>query len=67
MQKLEKDLGVALFDRAKSKVELNENGRFFLGLVRGMLGDFDSCVERVRAFDRSRKTISVGSCAPAPL
>ena len=67
MQKLENDLGVPLFDRARSRISLNENGRFFLDIVRSLLSEADSCVERVRAFDRSRRTIAVGSCAPAPL
>ena len=67
MQKLENDLGVPLFDRARSRSSLNEHGRFFLDIVRRLLSVADSCWERVRAFDRSRRTIAVGSCAPAPL
>ena len=67
MQRLEQDLGVMLFDRRKSKISLNENGKFFLSLVEKLLDDSDGCVERIRAFDRSRSTISVGACAPAPL
>ena len=33
MQRLERDAGVTLFDRRKSKISLNENGKFLLSLV----------------------------------
>lgn len=72
MQKLENDLGVPLFDRARSRISLNGNGKFFLDLVRNLLSEADSCVERVRAFDaaagRSRSApaprLPFGKCCP---
>ncbi len=66
MQRLEEELGVALFDRAKSKVSLNENGRFFLGLCKKLTQDLEESVVRLREFDRRRRTVFVGACAPAP-
>lgn len=67
MRQLEQELGVPLFDRQKSKIALNENGKFFLELSEKLTDDFNASIERLRAFDRSRRTITVGSCAPAPL
>lgn len=67
MQRLERDAGVTLFDRRKSKISLNENGKFLLSLVGKLTEEFDSMVDRLRAFDKSRRTITVESCAPAPL
>ena len=67
MQRLEQELGVSLFDRQKSKITLNENGKLFLELSEKLAYDLEASVERLRTFDRSRRTIAVGSCAPAPL
>ena len=67
MQKLEQELGVELFSHGKNKVELNENGKFAYSLAQNVLRDMQNLKEQVRQFDRSRRTISVGSCAPAPL
>lgn len=67
LQKLEEDLGVELFTRQTNKLELNENGRLAVEYAQKLLGDFDSYIENIRAFDKSRRTISVGVCAPAPL
>ena len=67
MQKLERDLNVPLFLRQKSKLLLNENGKLFYDLSCKLLENFDSSIERLRSFDRKKKTIAVGSCAPVPL
>lgn len=67
MQKLEGELGVKLFSRTKNSVELNENGQFFVSVAREILSACGDGVERVRAFDRERRTFAIGSCAPAPL
>lgn len=32
-----------------------------------MLADADALAEKVRAFDRKKRTISLGMCAPAPI
>lgn len=67
MQKLEDELGVELFIRTKNKVELNENGLFFVGLARGILSSCEEGMRRVRELDRARNTLTIGACAPAPL
>lgn len=67
VNKLEDMIGVKLFDRGKNKVELNENGRLAVELARKIIDDNEALTERVRAFDLSHRTISVISCAPAPL
>ena len=53
MQKLEGELGVALFDRAKNKVELNENGKFFVGIARSLISECEDGARRLRARDGS--------------
>ncbi len=67
MQKLEQELGVELFSHGKNRIEINENGKFAYLLAQNVLRDAGNLKEQVRQFDRSRRTISVGSCAPAPL
>lgn len=67
MKKLEDDLGIPLFQRTKNRLELNKNGEYVLGLARKLLEDTDSFVVNVREFDRRNRTISLGTCAPAPI
>lgn len=67
MSKLEDILQVKLFDRRKNKIEFNDNGLLAVKYARKVLADTDMLVEQVRAFDESSRTISVISCAPAPL
>lgn len=67
MRKLEDELGVELFTRSRNRMELNENGLLAAELAEKLLGDAEALAERVRALDRSRHTLSVGSCAPEPL
>lgn len=66
MKKLEDELGVSLFLRKKNHLELNETGRHAAEYACRVLEadkDFES---RVRAFDRSLHTLSIGFCAPVP-
>ena len=67
MQKLEEELQVTLFDRQKNKISLNENGKLAIELARRVVEQANDLMEQVRAFDRSQRTIFIGSCAPAPL
>lgn len=67
MQRLEEELGVTLFEHGKNKLSLNENGLLAVEQARLVLAQTEEMVSRVRAFDRAARTISVGSCAPAPL
>lgn len=67
MQKLEDTLQVTLFDRQKNKIHLNRAGELAVAQARRVIQQADDMVEQVRAFDRSQRTVSIGSCAPAPL
>ncbi len=67
MQRLEAELQVPLFDRQKNKIEFNENGRMAAEYARQVMERCQDMISRVQAFDRSRRTILLGSCAPAPL
>lgn len=67
MRHVEAAFGAALFDRDKNKVTLNETGQVAVECARRVLREADSAISQVQAFDRSLRTISVVSCAPAPL
>lgn len=67
MQKLEDELRVTLFERHKNKIVLNQNGALAVEYAERVLNQATDMVERLRTFDRSQRTISIGSCAPAPL
>ena len=67
MQRLETELQVPLFDRQKNKIEFNENGRMAADCARQVMDKCQDMISRLQAFDRSQRTISIGSCAPAPL
>lgn len=67
MQRLEEELQVKLFERQKNKLTLNSNGEMAVQYAEKVLEEAQRMVERVRAFDRSQRTIRIGSCAPAPL
>lgn len=67
MQKLENELQVSLFIRQKNKIEFNENGKMAVEYAEKILNQLQTMSEQIRYLDRSRHTISIGSCAPAPL
>lgn len=67
MRRLEEELGVPLFVRRKNRLTLNENGKAAVSGARRVLEEARRMTEQVRALDRSRRTILIGSCAPAPL
>ncbi len=67
MKKLEENLGVPLFVRTKNRLILNENGILAAQLGEKLLEQSRELEERLRLFDRSSRTLSLGACAPAPL
>ena len=67
MQAVEEDFGAALFERSKNRISLNDTGKLAVEQARGVLASADSACRIVRAYDKSRHTIQVESCAPAPL
>lgn len=67
MKHVEEGFGVALFTREKNKIELNDTGVKAVECAGRILDEVRGAVRDVRAFDMSLKTITVKSCAPAPL
>lgn len=67
MKKLESELGVTLFDRDKGRITLNQTGLLAADLARRVLDDDRDLVGRVRALDRSLRSVALGSCAPWPI
>ena len=67
MQHLEEVFGVTLFIRGKNKITLNDTGIKTVEQARQLLSAADNALRTVRAFDKSLHTITISSCAPAPL
>ena len=67
MKKLEELMGVTMFERTKNHISINETGKLAAEYAEQILKQEQDMVEQVRAFDRSRHTISIGCCAPVPL
>lgn len=67
MQKLEDVLGVKLFERQKNRILLNQTGVVAAKHAKTILENEKQMEQHVRAFDRSLRTINIGSCAPGPL
>lgn len=66
MKKIEEEFGVTLFDRQKNRLYLNENGKLAAERAAHIIEEDQDMVRIVRAFDKSRRTIALGSCAPVP-
>ena len=66
IRKLEELLGVELFRREKNRIYINDNGRLAVEYAKHILENEQEMVSAVQALDRSRHTISIASCAPAP-
>lgn len=66
MKRLEEEFQVSLFIRSKNKLELNENGKLAAEKAHQLLVDAKEMIQLIRAIDRERHTISIGSCAPMP-
>lgn len=67
IQKLEKTLGVELFDRKKNKMVLNENGKTVIQYAEKILNLVDEMEEKISKNNQIQNNFSIGSCAPAPL
>lgn len=62
---LEGELGVALFDRVRKRINLTEAGRFFLPRARQILCDAETGAQQVRErFGAARRTIRLGFLTP---
>lgn len=67
MKKLEDVLGVSLFHRENSKIALNETGKIAAEYAKRALDANREMIDHVISFDRSLRTVYVGSCAPLPI
>ena len=67
MKKLEDEFGVSLFQMENSKLSLNETGKLAAEYARRALEANQEMIDRVVMFDRSLRTVSLGSCAPFPV
>ena len=66
IRKLEELLGVELFIREKNRIYINDNGRLAVEYAKRILESEYEMVNAIQSLDRSRHTISIASCAPAP-
>lgn len=67
IQKLEEELQVQLFDRQKNKIMLNDNGKLAVKYASKILQDACNMTTSLQAYHNSKRTITIGSCAPAPV
>lgn len=67
MKNIEASFGVPLFIRNKNKIELNETGVQAVEYARSLLISAENAVQQVQSYHAKLHTISVQSCAPAPL
>lgn len=67
MQNLEREFGVSLFERKKNKIELNNTGKEAVKVAQRILNEVQEGINQVKEFDLKSKTITIKSCAPAPL
>ena len=67
MKKLEEELGVSLFHRENSKLSLNETGKVAAEYAEKALNANQDFIDHVLAFDRSLRTVGIGSCSPFPI
>ena len=67
MKKIEEEFGVSLFHRENSKIALNEIGRVAAEYAQRALDANQEMIDHVISFERSRRTVFVGSCAPLPV
>lgn len=67
MQNIETAFGVPLFLRNKNKIKLNETGVRAVEYARSLLASAQNAVQQVQLFHTKLHTVSIESCAPAPL
>lgn len=66
IRKLEELLGAELFRREKNRIYINENGQLAVEYAKKILESEKEMINAIQALERSRHTISIGSCAPVP-
>lgn len=63
MKHIEEEFGVALFERTKNSIKLNEIGLLAAEEAEMVIKQTDGMLRRVRAYDRASHTISIGTSA----
>jgi len=66
MKRLEDEVGVTLFTRSKNHLGLTPTGKMAAEYAAQLLSVTQDFESRVRAYDRSLHTLSIGFCAPVP-
>lgn len=66
MKQLEDELGIKLFIRGGNHISLNETGRHASEYAKQVLSTAKDFETKIKAYDRSLHTISIGYCAPVP-
>lgn len=66
MKKLEEELGVPLFVRHQNHLGLTQTGRYAVYYAQRVLQENQDFCDRIRSYDRSLHTLSIGYCAPVP-
>lgn len=67
LQRLEEELKVELFARSKNKVELTDTGELAVTYARQILDLSELMVTTLRRYQEAKHTITLQTCAPAPL
>lgn len=67
MQHVEEAFGAILFKRGKNRIELTDTGQLAADYAKKLLSDAQNAIQAVQAYEQSQRTITVYSCAPAPL
>jgi len=67
MKNVEESFGVPLFERSKNRIALNATGKVAVDAARKLLAEAEQAVRQVQDYDQQCRTLTVKSCAPAPL
>ena len=66
MKRLEDELRLSLFTRSKNHIALTPTGEMAVCYARRLLAEAEEFETRLRAYERSLHTITVGFCSPVP-
>ncbi len=67
MKRIEEAFGVPLITHSVNKIEINDTGKVAAEAAIRLLSSANQCEAEVKEFDKKLHTITVDSCAPAPL
>lgn len=67
MKNVEEEFGAELFERSSNRIVLTPVGEMAVKEARKILEAADGAIRSVRDYEKGLRTITVSSCAPAPL